>query len=200
MILKVANTGYSSQPYQKNKANIAFGDSLGIIKPEAYHLKNFAFKEIEKAGFKVECRKTTKLSKETIEQHYAGLRKLAQEKLEAGNDFLMKVYNRVVENMQKGNVVTFVVKGDEAETARFKNFVGATLYQKRSPDSLRAMIESKEAARLTKEGKTIDEITKFREEFSFVHASDTDYFEGNSGIKNYDREILIHYPNKKTSK
>lgn len=198
------NSGYSAMPNQnanKSKAkasqNIAFGDSFGMIKPEAMHLKDFIFQEIKKNGFKIAKEEESVLTPEIVEKHYAGLKSAAQEKLKAGKDFLMKIYNDVFKNMQKGPVNKFIIEGDEAEVARFKKFVGATQYQKRDPQSLRGLVEAKEVERLRTSGASEEEITKFRDEFTFIHASDTDVFDPENTInpiKNYDREIDLHFP------
>lgn len=177
----------------KTSKQIAFGDSLGIIKPEAQHMKSFIFMKIKEAGFNVVTKEDTVLSKEIVKKHYAGLKKSADAKLKEGKDFLTNIYNQVLKDMQ-GHVTTFIVKGDEAETLRFKKFVGATRYSERDPKSLRGMIEEQEVKRLKKFNKSDEEINNYRDRYTFVHASDTDYFDEAKTIKNYDREIDIHFP------
>lgn len=190
---------YSPQRQQqiskaRTSKQIAFGDSLGIIKPEAKHLEEYIFKKIQEAGFNVVKKEETILSKETIQQHYAGLKKAAEAKLKEGKDFLTNIYNQVIEDMQAGPVTTFIVKGDEAETLRFKKFVGATRYNERDPKSLRGIVEKIKVHILKKANKSDEEINKYRDRYTFVHASDTDYFDEAKTIKNYDREIDIHFP------
>ena len=175
--------------------NIHFGNGLGIFKPEMMSHGNvkFALKEIEKAGFKIKEVRTVELSDHTTKLHYAELGQKAKQKAKAGDNFLKGIFQRTVKNMQKGKVTTFIVVGNEQEVQRFKEFTGATNYKKRDPKSLRAKIEAREVKRLQKQGKSEAEIEAFRDEFTFVHASDTDKY-GKSKEKNYDREIRIHYP------
>lgn len=175
--------------------NIHFGNGLGIFKPEMMKNGNveFALKEIKKAGFKIKNVRTVELSDHTTKLHYAELGQKAKARKKEGDLFLTGIFKRTVKNMQKGKVTTFIVVGNEQEVQRFKDFTGATNYKKRDPKSLRAKIEAREVKRLQKQGKSEAEIEAFRDEFTFVHASDTEKY-GKSKEKNYDREIRIHYP------
>jgi len=201
--VSIPNAGTNHSNYAKVTSqhllgynNIHFGNGLGIFKPEMMKNGNvnFALKEIEKAGFKIKEVKTTTLSDHTTKLHYAELGQKAKSRKKEGDLFLTGIFKRTVKNMQKGKVTTFIVVGDEKEVQRFKEFTGATNYKKRDPKSLRAKIEAREVKRLQKQGKSEAEIEAFRDEFTFVHASDTDKY-GKSKEKNYDREIRIHYPN-----
>jgi len=177
-----------------SRQDVSFGDSLGIIKPEVMHLEKDILKLIKDAGFEIVEMPAAKLSKDLVKQHYSQLRQKAASMFMGGNNSLMNIYRRVENNMLKGSSKVFVVKGDEAEVLRFKDFVGATVSSKRDPNSLRAIIEKMEVERLQKSGASQKKIDKFRATFSFVHASDADWFDKAQTIKNYDREIKLHNP------
>lgn len=187
------NARVSQYKNQNINRNIAFGDSLGIIKPEAMHLRDFIFQEIKRAGFKVEKAEITVLSDDLVNQHYFQLRNNASELFRSGKNFLMNIWKRVRKDMQVGPVERFIIKGDEAEADRFKQFVGATLSGIRSPKSLRAKIEAKFVENYIKQGKSQKFINDFKNRYTFVHASDIDWFDSAKTIKNYDREIQLHY-------
>lgn len=174
--------------------DVNFGDSFSMIKPEALHLEDFIFDNIQRANFRVGLMEKVVLPLEIIKNHYEELGYKAKQKLEAGNNFLMRIYNNVIQDMQQGPVIRFIVKGDESEVSRYKAFVGSTKPTGRDPHSLRALIALKQTERLKAQGATDAEIVEYIDRYNGIHASDTDSFYADPSKKNWQREIELHFP------
>lgn len=191
---KTSNNQRTNNTAQLKRKDVTFGDSFSMIKPEAVYLEKLIFDNIKSANFNVDAVQKTLLPLEVIRSHYEELGYKAKQKLEAGNDFLMRIYNNVIEDMQQGPVVRFIVKGDESEVARYRTFVGSTKPAGRDPRSLRAFIALKQAERLKALGATDKEIAEYIDRRNGIHASDTDCFYRDPSIKNWAREIELHFP------